>query len=702
MATALPASPQTLPALRPELRLLDEGTQHILYDPVSHRYAKIDFQTAVLLKCWRLSRDPVAVMTLAGARLGASFSAASLQQLVESAGRSGWLMPQGSAAVDKLATAAANGKKSGLNWLLHNWISIRIPLVSPEAMLRRFAPVLDLLFSKAGLVATALVTLVALWLASRQWAELSAAFTGLANAYALAGLGLTLLLVKVWHEIGHGHIAMRHGCRVPNAGVMIVLGAPLFYTDVSDAWRLPDRRRRMEIAAAGFQAEMMLAAAALLLWVFLPDGLMRSLCFFVAFGSMAASIFVNLSPFMRFDGYFLLSDWLRIPNLHAKAFAAMTWLLRRHLLGFADAAPKETAGLSIGALALFGALTATYRFFFFLGLAVLVYHMTFKILGILLFAIEIAWFILKPLSAELKIWRARSDEIRWRGPGLRSACALLLIGLVMFLPLSGSVRVKAVIEPGETARLHAPEAAKIVNLHVTAGAEVRRGDLLAELESPIIAHQIDLASKRLALVQARLARGGADSQERAQRQVLLQEEQTLALRLRGLAAEQDVLRLRAPIDGRVIHLDQQIHAGRMVSPKDRILLIGGHGTVSARGMGDAIQTGRLTEGASATFIAEDALQPRRHLTLIQKAASSSAVIEPAALAESFGGDTPASMDGKGRAVATGAAYLLTFRGEGDAPMLAQRGTIHITAATESLAARGLRRAFSILVRESGV
>ena len=95
---------------------------------------------------------------------------------------------------------------------------------------------------------------------------------------------------------------------------------PVAYTDTNEVWKLTRRDQRLKVAAAGIATELTIAVWAMLAWVWLPDGL-RAMAFLLATTTWVSTVLINASPFMRFDGYFLLSDFLQMPNLHARAFA---------------------------------------------------------------------------------------------------------------------------------------------------------------------------------------------------------------------------------------------------------------------------------------------------------------------------------------------------------------------------------------------
>jgi putative peptide zinc metalloprotease protein len=696
-----------MPHIRTDLQFIERSEGSMIYDPLLHRYLRIDRISFGILKAlsdWNGSKSvsPIAFLDRAENVTATTLSQEQINTVLQEAGKNGLLETKQGDGWKASLQASERQQQSGWKWLLHNYISLRIPVVKPEVLLDRSDAFLRLVFSPFTAIFLTLVGFATLYLVSRQWTEFSFAVRSLTEAPMLLGMGATILVVKLWHEMGHGHFARRYGCRVPTAGFLFILGAPLFYTDVTDAWRLQDRRQRIMIAAAGVMAEAVVAIIALTLWVFLKDGLIRNIAFFVASGSLITTLLINLSPFMRFDGYFILSDWLRIPNLHDRSFEAMKWYGRKILLGFQDALPQQLVGLRSGALALFGVATALYRLMLFLGIALFVYHAFFKLLGLFLFAIEIAWFILMPLRKELKVWQERMTDIRWFGAGGRTVFALCFALLLLFAPVSTSISMKAVLEPTEIARAHPVSAALIQAVHVRQGDKVKQGDLLFDLHSPQLTHQKAMIEMRLALAHARLARASADSTERGQLTILVEEQRSLQTQYEGVKSELNALAVRAPITGIILEIDRDIHPGRTVAVKDRLVLIGSEQGLSARSYAGSEAKERLSLQSSATFIAENPYAAKMRMTLAHIAAAPSTNIEPVALAASFGGDVPAVQDRQGRNVASIAAYNLISTSEGAPQAMAIRGTIHIAAASESLGLRALKRAVSVIVRESGV
>ena len=198
-------------------------------------------------------------------------------------------------------------------------------------------------------------------------------------------------------------------------GVAFMVVVPMLYCDVTDSWRLPDRRQRMAIDAAGIVAEAVLAIYAMLAWVLLPEGSLRTGAFLIATASLVSSLVINLNPMMRFDGYLLLADALGIPNLQTRAFGLLRWRIREALFDLRAPKPDQFPPMKQRLVLAYAGTIVAYRAIVYFGIALLVYHATFKLLGIALFAVEIGWFLVAPVWKEIAMWWRLKDGIRSTG-----------------------------------------------------------------------------------------------------------------------------------------------------------------------------------------------------------------------------------------------------------------------------------------------
>jgi putative peptide zinc metalloprotease protein len=380
-----------LPPLREELALLpgpvlaDGQPSHTLHDPVRNQFFQIDWPTFEILRCWHMGHAG-AVAAAVSAATTLQMTAAEVTEVVEFLSDNQLLQPRpGSAAI--FAADAHRRRGSAWQWLLHNYLFFRVPLVKPDRWLGRLAPRLHFFYSRTFLVLTLLAFAWGAVEVYRQWDRFAATMVDTLSWSGLFNYGCALAAVKLLHELGHACTAKRLGCKVPTMGVAFLVLWPVAYTDTNDVWRLTGRRQRLAVVAAGILTELTVAAWSTLAWALLPEGTPKSLAFLLATTTWLASVAINVSPFMRFDGYFLLSDWLEMPNLHARAFALARWHMRERLFGLGLPAPEQFSRPRRTGLILFAYATWLYLLTVFLGIAALVYAFFIKAVGILLFGV---------------------------------------------------------------------------------------------------------------------------------------------------------------------------------------------------------------------------------------------------------------------------------------------------------------------------
>ena len=697
-----------LPSIRPELRLL-EGAPTVLgqptwliQDPLQNRFVQIDAATYETLSLWNQCRTRGELVEHVNARGRAHIDHKSLEALIAFL-TNNKLTDVGAGGWRRLAEQRSSAKRSALSWLLHNYLFFRIPLWQPQRFLERTLPFVRLLASRPARLAFLLLGLLGIYLVSRELDTYLATLQSFVTWEGMLLAAVAIVLVKAAHELGHAYTAVALGCRVPTIGIAFMLLAPLLYTDVTDAWRLRRRRHRLMIDSAGIRVELYIAALALFLWAFLPDGTARSLAFMLSAVSLASSLVINLNPFMRFDGYYLLSELLGIENLQPRAFALGRWRLREALFGLGRPCPEELPRGLVRALVAYAYATWIYRLALFLGIALVVYHYFFKALGIVLFLAEIAYFVARPVASELSEWVKLRGEILVRPRTAITVLASLGLVALLVVPWSTGVEIPAVVEAAQLQPVHAPRPARVTALHVAQGASVETGDPIVSLASPDIDNELRLSHTRLRLIRLQLARRGADSIDREASLVLENELAALISRIEGLERERAELVLRAPFSGRIAELEPHLAPGRWVGPGEPLaVVVGGHGLI-ARGYVAEQDMWRIVPGSKGRFVPDHAQRPALPVAVSAVAASAAAGIEIADLAGTFGGKVAVSGDPASGLVPVNAQFMVQMATVGEVPEyeLAARGVAVVEGRAESLVARAWRQTLKVLLRESG-
>lgn len=698
-----------LPELRPELRLVKGAAGRngepgwLVHDPVRHRFVQIDEAVYHVLSQWNGAKTRGELIGLVAAKGRVEIDLEALDRLIDFFHRSELTANAPERGWRHFADTAAQAHHSLVMRILHGYLMFRIPLLRPQSFLTQTLPLVRGLAGGRARAVIAALGLVGLYLVSRQWDGFLATFDNFFTWEGAAMIAVALFLVKAAHELGHAYVATHYGCRVPTIGIAVMLLVPMLYTDVTDAWRLRDRRQRLAIDSAGIMVEIAIAAIALFLWSFLPDGPARSVAFVLAVASLATSLIINLNPFMRFDGYYLFSELLGVENLQQRAFALGLWKLRSVLLGLRQPPPETFSRRTTALLVAYAYATWVYRLVLFIGIALLVYHVVFKALGVVLFIVEIGWFVARPVWTELKTWVALWPQIRtgrrWAVTGSLAAVAML----ATLVPWSTRVEIPAVIERAELQRVHPSRPARITAVHVRHGDRVAAGAPLVTMISHDLDHEIALTRTRLRLARLQHARRGVDAADREASLVLENTIAALASKIAGLEKEQRELVVTAPFGGRIAEMGQNIHAGRWIGPRDMVAVIAGERALLARGYVAETDVWRIRPGDQGRYIPEHAMRARADVVIGQIAVGGAANIEIVELASTSQGRI-AVREGNNRAlVPTQAQYLVEMpvAATSGSAELAVRGVVIVTGAPESLAARVWRNALKVLVREAG-
>ena len=698
---------QPLPALREDIRLLTgagRGRDGMVHDPLRDSYFAVSPEVSQILSFWPHARDARDLAARVEAAYDRHVDPMEIMEIAAFLNRSELTLdpPEGWSAFARRADA----REGWLRAALHHYLFFKIPIVWPAVFLERTAPFARLLVSPVALILIALATLLGAYLMVRQWGQVVDDVRRQMTVSGAVLFAATLFVMKIFHELGHGYVATAMGVRVRSMGIAFMVLTPMLYTDVTNAWRLPQRRKRIAIDIAGVAVEMAIAGLATLAWAFLPPGDLRDAMLVVVVSAWVMSLALNLSPFMRFDGYYILADFLGVKNLQPRAFALVRWRLRERLFDLGEPCPDPLTGGKRTFVIAYGVATMIYRLVLFIGVALLVYHMFFKLLGVFLFAVEIVVFVIGPIWREGKVWWAMRARLMkrpraWITLSGAGACVALA-----FVPLNAKVRIPAVMEPAQFARLFPSSPGEISALHVRAGQTVKAGEALVTLSAPKLEKELEITRAKLALTEQRMARRMGDRRDYAQTLSLEKDRLSLLEKRAALEEQIEKLSIRAPIDGVVQGLDPDLHVGRLLSRQDEIGLVVGGAQTIIRGYADQQDLWRIHPGAHAVFIPDD-LQTRTIAATLQTTAPvASASIDIPHLSETYGGRVRVHppQPNANALVPLDPVHVVTL--EPDAADLTlerpQRGVVVVEGAPQSFVAAFWRRGLKVIVQEFGV
>ena len=691
-----------LPALRDELALHlgpvghDGAPTWLLHDPLRNQFFRLTWPVFEVLSRWHLGYSEAIALSVS-AETTLALEADDVSDVVEFLARSQLLKPSGPRDVERLLAIHDAHKTGWLTWALHHYLFFRVPLVRPDQWLDAILPFVEWMGRRSFRLITLGVLVVGLFLVGRQWGIFTTTFVDHFSMEGLASFGIALGFAKIVHELSHALTAKSYGLRVPTMGVAFLVLMPVLYTDVNEAWKLTSRRQRLMVGGAGILSELALAAWATLAWGLLPDGTAKSMAFTLAATTWISSLAINLSPFMRFDGYFLAMDALDMPNLHNRAFALARWHLREVLFGLGEAVPERFPPRIHAGVIAFAWAIWIYRLTLFLGIAMLVYHFFIKVVGVMLFCVEIGWFVARPFFVEFKEWWERAGAIRTTK---RSRITFgLFAGLVLLavVPWSGRVSAPALLKAKDHMVVYAPLPGVIGELAVKAGDKVTVGTVLARLDNPDMALRLAQIERRIGVLKYEIEAVGFDDSFRSRAQAIVQELGSAMAERTALTRDQSRLMLTASIDGTVIDLSPVVQPGQWIGPREPIMALRSGTQVEAYVAEDDLP--RIAVGASAIFIPEGSGSTRSATVIGIDRTAVKSLSDPE-LAVLYGGAISARFDNKSF-VPDLAVYRVRLTLGGQEIFTPVRGQVLMNGERRSFVGRLFRAVAAVVIREWG-
>jgi putative peptide zinc metalloprotease protein len=673
-----------------------------VHDPVANRFFRISWLEFEILNRWSLgSAGPIVESIQRDTTIQPS--AAQIELFARFAQNNNLFQAQTPEDTERLAKQQEAGKPGLPRWFLKNFLFLRVPLLRPERFLQATLPLVRWTFSPLFLRLLMATALCGFFLVSRQWAHFVHSFQHLFSPEGVVTVGFTLLLVKLLHEFGHGYATHHFGCRVPAMGVGLLVFWPVFWTDTTDAWKLADRRQRLLIDAAGILTELAIAILATLLWSLLPDGPLRSSIHLLASTTWVVTLGVNLNPLMRFDGYFLLSDWLDIPNLQNRSFAMGRWWLREQLFNYGDLPPEALPIRRRRLLITYALAVWVYRFFLFFSIALIVYHLFFKALGLLLMVYELGAFIALPILAELRVWVGRRGDLRWSPRLLLPFGILAGLLLLLFTPWRSQVSAPAVLTAGRETVLFSPQAALIEKIHVRSGEEVEEDAEIFTLNSPDLDYRIAVARQQIELLRRQISSQSVDARLAAGNPVLYQELQSAMADMEGLQSRRAQLVVRAPFAGLVTDIPGFLREAAWIAANEPMAVLVDRSRASLTAYVAEADLDRLEPQAEGRFYSESADHSPYAFRISQIDYSATRYLPRVELASVYGGPLAAQLDRAGNLVPVGSVYRVLLDGTAETPLpdRATPGRVLISAEPVSILGRIWRSTLGVLIRESG-
>ncbi len=485
-------------ALRPRLRPHCQITRqhyrgrrwHVVHDPTSnqfYRLSPIAYEFVGLLDGKRTVED---VWNLT---LGTHGDSAPTQnEVIELLGQmynTNLLSVDMAPEVEQLLARGRQRTKRRLKQQAIGIMYLRMRLFNPDRYLAWLEPIFRPILNRWGMLLWAAFIAYALSQVLPQWDGLRAAFSSAIAPANWFWIAVVFVITKAIHETGHGVICKRFGGQVPEFGVMLLVLIPAPFVDASACWAFPSKWQRMAVGAGGMIFELFVAAVAALVWLQVGGasgggGLAAQLAYNAMFTASISTVLFNANPLMRFDGYYILSDLLEIPNLMQRSMKMLQHLCQVFLFRMKDVRPPSTDPGEIVQLILFGLAAMAYRIFLFITITLFVMGQMFAIGLVLAIWTAAAWFVL-PIGGFVH-WLATSPKLmEHRARTIATSVALALAGLLLLgaVPVPDRRRAGGVIESVSVTGVFFHTDGFVTAAHKRVGDRVEAGEPIVTCDS---------------------------------------------------------------------------------------------------------------------------------------------------------------------------------------------------------------------------
>lgn len=369
-----------------------------------------------------------------------------------------------------------------------NPLSLKIPLIDPDKFLIRFLPFAKLIFTKSAFLIWLLTIFSAFVLAISHWSEL----TENIHDQILSADNILLLvfiypIIKLLHELGHAFAVKVWGGTVHEMGLILLALIPNPYVNTTSAWSFTEKHKRITVSAAGMMVELFLASCALFLWLTIEPGLIRAAAFNVMFIASITTLIFNANPLLRFDGYYILSDLIEIPNLASRSNKYLIYLIQHHLFGLSHIRSQTTDKTEKAWFVMYGIAAFFYRLFILTVITLFVAGKFFFI-GVLLALWAITTQIAIPLLKSISFLFTNSalHHRRLRAVSVSSIILFSCMITIFFLPVPNNTVAQGVVWLPENSELRSKTNGFIKQILVENGAQVKIDSPLILLYDPLL------------------------------------------------------------------------------------------------------------------------------------------------------------------------------------------------------------------------
>jgi putative peptide zinc metalloprotease protein len=573
-----------LPRLRPELRFNpvheNKQTCYVIEDPVRNQFYRTGFEEYLLISGLANAASIEQLLTTVEERSGTRLTTEQALMTFEWLARCQLVQQGDTERLSNIISAEQAGEKLKTFSKL-NLITFKIGLFNPDPLLDRIAPYLLWFTGRTFFIVWLVAGLAALTLLSVNWQLFTTSAAGIFSPGNMLMIWFVWFGLKILHELSHSLVCKRYGGRVYEAGILMIIFIPLTYVNATSSWKFPSRWQRIHVATAGMYIELFAAWLAILYWVSHPHtsgGQLAHNTFIVA---GISSLLFNANPLMRFDGYYILSDLVGIPNLYGRSMQAIHNCIGHWFLGTPLISQKSDHPVFFPCYAV-GIFFWRILILFSLGYAAILVGGAFG--GLIVTGAILVW-----LGIPLYMFFKRLPDLKKQNPAIlrHLSIRLAITGMVVFVLLQAigwqqTITIPAVVLYQDQYNVKTETSGFVAEILISDGSTVHKGDRLLVLDNPDL--QARMGDIRLQLEQALLKSRLAHSSGLINQYQILQEQvQTLQDEQQAVDEDIEKLIVATPGDGTILVTNLNQLQGRWLSRGTDILWIVDSGKKHIRG-----------------------------------------------------------------------------------------------------------------------
>ena len=492
----------------------------------------------------------------------------------------------------------------------------KIPIWDPDHFLDRWSFLFGPVFSRIGYLIGIITIIIGSTFIFNNIEELAGESQGMISLSNIPLLYLVFALTKLLHEFGHGFACKYYGQKngtggnVNTMGIAFLFMTPIPYVDATSSWAFKNKWQRIAVAGAGMYVELILAALAAILWTATPEGnIIHALSFNLMLVSSVTTILFNGNPLLRYDAYYMLSDFFEVPNLSGRSKLQIKYIFRKYLFGVKQAVSSAYDFSENALMVLYASLAEIYKLFICVSIVIIASEIS-PILGLIGVTLYLFSLVLMPLFKLVKYLFLAPELQRSRNRASIIMFFIVLLGvyLIGIIRLNDRVIVEGVIEPESLTTVFIQADGFTESLINNQKAVIKNKSVLFSGNNPELLVELEKAQAEIERLEILIrAYTGIDPAKKSINQNM---KNALLKKVGLLKKEKSALTVLAPDSGVFIPTHQNNLTGRFVNKGSELGMIISEKNLIIRSIIDQ-ETIRILNDASPTALFRLKSEPGR-------------------------------------------------------------------------------------------